>query len=68
MTQGIPLFLPFVCFQDLSGVLREISLGVSIGVTDIDDAICSAGPKPTDTQVPLIAPLGFYSSCGKLLD
>ena len=46
-----PLFLLFVGFQDLRRVFREIALGISVSDTDIDDAICSAGPKATDKLV-----------------
>ncbi len=46
-----PLFLLFVGVQDLLRVFREIDLGISVSDTDIDDAICSAGPKATDKQV-----------------
>jgi hypothetical protein len=34
-----------VGFQDLRRVFREIALGISVSDTDIDDAICSAGPN-----------------------
>jgi hypothetical protein len=46
-----PLSLLFVGVQDLGGVFRKIALGISIGDTDINGAICSAGPKTTDKQV-----------------
>jgi hypothetical protein len=45
------LFLFFSCFQDLVGVSREMALGISIGDTDNNDAICSVVPKTTDNQV-----------------
>jgi hypothetical protein len=41
----------YLSSQDLGGVFREIALGISIGDTDINDAICSVDPKSTDTQV-----------------
>jgi hypothetical protein len=44
-------FLLFVGVQALGGVFRKIALGISIGDTDINDAICSSGPKTTDEQV-----------------
>ncbi len=37
--------------QDLGGVSGEIALGIRVSDTDINDAICSAGPKTTDTQL-----------------
>jgi hypothetical protein len=46
-----PLFLLFLRFQDLGGVFREIALGIGVSDTDINDAICSMGPKTTDKQV-----------------
>jgi hypothetical protein len=46
-----PLLSLFVGFQDLGRVFREIALCVCISDTDINDAICLALPKTTDTQV-----------------
>jgi hypothetical protein len=45
------LFLLFVSFQDLGEVFGEIALGVGICDTDINDAICTAVPKTTDTYI-----------------
>jgi hypothetical protein len=41
-------FSPF-CESPRPGGVWEIALGIGISDTDINDAICSAGPKTTDT-------------------
>jgi hypothetical protein len=40
-----------VSFQDLGGVFGEMALSVGICDTDINDEICTAVPKTTDTYI-----------------
>jgi hypothetical protein len=37
------LLLPFVCFEDLQGVLGMLRLAISVCDSDIHDAICCMG-------------------------
>jgi hypothetical protein len=39
------LFLLFVRFEDLHGVLGALRLAIGVHDTDVDDAIRSAGPE-----------------------
>jgi hypothetical protein len=36
--------LPFLCFEDLQGVLRMLRLAIGVHDLDVNDAICCMGP------------------------
>jgi hypothetical protein len=39
------LFSPFICFEDLYGVLEMLKLAVSVHNMDVNDAVHCMGPE-----------------------